>query len=350
MNIRHLIISLMVFTIVLSCASSIAFGQSAQNSFRTTLVITGDTPIPPTPTTTPPTTGGGSRSGSYLGSPVNVTNFKAIPDEDSISLSWTMPVGFDILGIRLVRSDKFFPRDPSEGEVIVEGNVSSFDDAEVEIGKEYFYTIFTKDFRGRYSSGAVANARLPIPGIAVPPKYIPFIDVPMATGVSPIISGLTLRDFDFIQDGRILPNDGETIAIDGTKNLTVRLDYSKISESLKTIALTLTDPGDSTKVFSFLLRVNESETAFESTIGPLGRSGRYGLFVSVLDYKNQGLKQLQGNLQAFVLGAVQNAFHGTDIFGQWNLWLLFLLLLIILAVTIYIMTKRHERKSFSYTS
>ena len=333
-------------------------GQSPALVATTTETSVVPPPATSTPPVVPPTSSSGS--GSYVGStannilptsPVNATDFRAVPLQKSIELSWNIPMGVDISGIRLVRSDKFFPRDPTEGEVIAEGNLNSFDDTLVEIGTDYYYALFTKDPKGNYSGGALAYARIPVPGQPAATSSIPFINIPVINGVSPIITALTLKDFNFIQDGTIIPNDGKTISIDGTKNLTVRLDYSKIAESLKTIVLTLTDPADATKVFSFLLRVNDEKTAFESTIGPLGKSGQYGLYVSVLDYKNQGLKQLSGNLQASVLGAETSAFGGESwSMGDAVVWILLALFLVILGFVTYSIVKGKRRGRSAFAS
>ncbi len=277
--------------------------------------------------------------------PVNAIGFRAVPKENSIALSWDLPSGRDIDGVRIVRSDRFFPRDPSDGKVLTEGYMTSFDDTDVVVGTMYYYALFTKDSNGRYSSGALAQARIKKPGeIGVTPAN-PFGNIPIIGGVNPTIAKLSLDDFDFIQDGRVIIHEGNTVAIDGMKNLTVRLNYELVAESLKTIAFALTDPEDPTKVFSFLLRVNENKTAFEAVIAPLMKSGRYGLFVSVLDYKNQGLKRLEGNLRAFVFGGESGAlknFKGLDMF---NIGFLLLLLLILIIWIVVDPVRRRKRSN-----
>ncbi len=245
---------------------------------------------------------------------MNVTHFIAVPtlDENKIILSWKYPIGSDIVSVRIVRSDKFFPSGIDDGEVIFAGDTQKIVDYDVIPGVRYYYALFAKNSKGEYSSGVLAQARIPLPGenvTAVEPGD-PFASIPQAEYVDAIFSSLTLSDFDFIQDGRKIAHAGDVIAIDAQKNLTIQLGYKKVPEILKTIAMTLADPDDSSKVFTFLLRVNKDKTAYEATIASLERSGDYKLNAIILDYKNQGLKRLNGNLRAFVLA------DGAHIFGM----------------------------------
>ncbi len=263
----------------------------------------------------------------------NVQNFKAIPLENSIALDWNNPSSINFDSVRLVKSDKFFPRDIFDGEALYEGKNESFRDENVEIGKTYYYAIFAKDTNGNYSSGALAQARIKPNGeVEIFPKPTdPFNGIDVLKNVDQKIAGLLLSDFDFIQDGKRLSNLGNTIVIDGSKNLTISLGYEKIPEILKTIAFTLIDPEDSTKVFPFLLRVNKDKTAYEATLAPLGKSGNYEMKIIVLDYKNQGLKRLEGSLQAFVLEKAQEFMNSSD-FKKFSE---FLAVIVLISVSLY---------------
>ena len=262
---------------------------------------------------------------------VNVLNFTAAPRENHIYLSWQYPIVNNITSVLIVRSDKFFPTSLNDGEVIFEGNSTDAIDWNVIPGRDYYYALFAKNIFGQYSSGVLAHALIPIEGQPIAPPGDIFIDAPQAGDIHPVVQSLTLLDFDFIQDGIKLEKAGNTVAIDGKKNLTIQLGYDKIPEIFKTIAITLSDPDDSSKKFSFLLRVNEDKTAYEATIGALGKSGDYRLDAIILDYKNQSLKRLDGVLKAFVWGSVaellMNKRSGFNI-----LWLIILLIIILIIV------------------
>lgn len=293
-----------------------------------------------TPSSTPSAQSPGSSSGCVL--PMNVSSFTAASKDGSIYLGWQYPSGADIKSVRIVRSTSFFPTDISDGDVIFEGDTQSVIDHNVVVGMTYYYTIFGRNICGRYSSGMLAETRAVPSGeiVIVSTSTNPFANIPDAKNVHPAIADLTLSDFDFIQDGRNIIHAGKTIVIDGTKNLTIRLAYDKVPQVLKTIAISLRDPDDATKIFTFLLRVNADETAYEATIAPLGKSGNYHLYAIILDYKNQGLKRLEGQLRAVVFeGAGKLLENG----GAQMVWL-WILLLVILICSIFIFTKRNRRK------
>ncbi|MES3031033.1 MAG: hypothetical protein V4697_01315 [Patescibacteria group bacterium] len=321
-------------------------GQSLTSS--TTTLPTPVIVVPPTPTTTPST---GSRSGSVPQNQniaqeilANVSNVRATPYENSIALTWNNPTSAIFAGVRIVRSERFFPRDIFDGEVVYEGGSEGFEDRDVVSEKTYYYTIFSKDENGGYSSGALTQARIGGGRVVDPLESVVYL-----THVDPIIEALTLFDFDFIQSTKKLAVIGDAIAINGGENLTVSLDYDKVPEILKTIVITLSDPADPSLKFSFLLRVNKTKSAYEATIGPLGKSGRYNISITILDYKNQGLKKIQGNLHSLAFSA------GTTIannFGGINMKKVSLYLLILLAAVLLIsfIARKKKEKEFEPVS
>ncbi len=273
----------------------------------------------------------------------NPRNFRAIAGDSEIFLSWNNPISSDFEEVRILRSERFFPFDPYDGEVIYEGRGQSFVDTQVEVGKRYYYAIFAKNSDGQYSSGAVDDARIvPAGEIVEPPKDI-FDELPKAPFVHPVIQALSILDFDFIQEGKKQSVFQEkTIVIDGTKNLTVSLDYDKVPEVLKAILITLTDPEDSQKVFTFILRVSEDKTRYIATIGPLGKSGNYGVSISIVDFKNQGLKKIEGDLLA-TTGSLP--FDQREGFVYWLLQEMRRnFLWIILLVIVYILWRQWRRR------
>ena len=271
----------------------------------------------------------------------NPTQFTAEPASDRIALSWINPADPRFAEVRVLRSTDFFPRDPFDGQVVYEGTGSAADDLQVSVGTTYYYAIFAKAADGSYSSGALAEAHIARPGEVTKPVGDPFANLPQSQLTDALITKLTLADFDFIQEGRLLRNDGnEVIAVNGGENLTVRLAYGKVPEILKTIAITLADPTDRSKVFPFLLCVNADRTYYTATIGPLGRSGNYLMNIVVLDYRNQSLKRIAGSLEALVLNAIPVLGHG---FG-WIVWLILFIILVILVLLVILLRRRSRNR------
>ncbi len=303
-------------------------------------------PAPVVPPVTPPANNkqaaGGSSSGGTLPLP-NPSGFTAAPLVNGIALLWTNPTDFRFIQVRIIRSSSFFPGNESDGETIYQGTEQSYFDATAKAGVTYYYAIFAEGMNGIVSSGALAFARMPLPGeIAAATSSNPFVNVQQAAHVDPMIASLSLLDFQFIQDGKLIPvGAGGTVSVNGTEDLTVRLRYDRVPQILKTIALGLSDPADHSKAFIFLLRPNADKSYYEATMGPLGRSGSYPLTVSILDYQNQGLKQLSGSLDAFTAAAL-NSLPAGFAFGNY-LWILAAILLAII-VAIIVWRRRKNGK------
>ncbi len=109
-------------------------------------------------------------------SPPNVINFTAQSFEGKIVLSWSNPPSEDFAGVQINKSIGSPALSPQTGEVIYSGAGESFDDMNVENGIRYFYTAFSYDSAGNFSSGAVASA-IGVK-IAIPPAQPPIIPEP----------------------------------------------------------------------------------------------------------------------------------------------------------------------------
>jgi len=280
----------------------------------------------------------------------NPTNFVASPRTNDILLSWKNPNEANFEEVRVVRGNGFYPSDPNDGQVIYEGSGEQVPDTEAEVGKTYYYAVFAKYASGQYSSGVVTKGRIPVPGEIKQPEQGIFESLPKAPSIDPKIEALTFLDFDFVQNGKKIStlNSGESVGIDGNANLTVSLDYSKVPEILKSMVVTLSYPDDATRTFSFLLRVNEEKTAYTATISPLGKSGKYGVNISIVDYKNRGLKKVVGDLVASVATAYRR--EGSSVLVLRQIFFNSLLLLIILFVlyeAFRAVFKRKKKKFFA---
>lgn len=269
-------------------------------------------------------------SAPFVTLPPNVLNFSATAASSSIALNWTMPNDKSVVGVRLVRSTTFYPATPDDGQIIFENNDASstnhLDDENVKPDTTYYYSIFTEDISGNFSSGVVASARILLPG-EVAATSTPIENLPQASNVDPKIAALTLADFLFIQSGNSLsvdynpsfPDQG-LVTIVGDQNLTVALTYYRVPEILKTIAVTLV--ASTSQTFTFLLRANRDKTRYEATIGALGNPDIYKLALNIIDFKNQGEKKINGtlvvmlgNIVPAVLDDKQKKFFGWGLFA-----------------------------------
>ncbi len=273
--------------------------------------------------------------------PDNVRDFRAQENNGSVVLSWKNPEA-DFDSVRVLRSDIFYPRDPSEGEVIYEGKGESVVDSHVEPGKTYYYTAFAKDPSGNYSSGSVTDIHIVLPGEkpGKPRLFAGIIELSKEK-VDALIRALKIWDIDFTQDGVKLPIISNTVEIRGDRSLTISIDYDKLPEILKTIAVTLVDPVDPDKTFSFLLRVNKDKGAYEAHLGAFERPGKYAFTLAILDYKHQGLTRFDGN----IIARIPDVYTETKP-GFWaNPKNLFWLLLILPLIFVMLFFFRIRRKT-----
>jgi hypothetical protein len=96
--------------------------------------------------------------------PNDVSEFRATPGTDSITLSWKEPtdpvVDFDYRGVLIRRNSTGYPVSTTDGSFVAslsKGTTSYVD--RVEAGIEYFYTAFAYDYTPNYSSGTRARAK-----------------------------------------------------------------------------------------------------------------------------------------------------------------------------------------------
>lgn len=91
-------------------------------------------------------------------------------------------------------------------------------------------------------------------------------------------------------------DNGMKVRVFGDKELTVLFNYKFTPEVLKTIGVTLTDPVDPTKSFSFLMHYNQKNGAYMATIGMLSRKGTYPIDIYLINYKDQAVEHIKGSL------------------------------------------------------
>lgn len=227
--------------------------------------------------------------------PTNISDFTAIPGDSRISLSWQNPPEPDFQTVKIMRSTAFYPASPTEGILVYYEKGNSFVDTGLTNGTRYYYTAFASDTIGNYSSGAIVSAipQKPLPPAELPPEEVPPEEKPPIAPPPPEIEKLILQDFSFSQEEKkISLVEGFKIKAETEKPLVISIDYEKVPEVLKTMMIILKKGDES---FSFLLRVNPEKTAYLATLIP-PKSGEYSLTITTLDYKNQTLKKISGQL------------------------------------------------------
>ena len=98
----------------------------------------------------------------------NVQNFKAIPGDSHVNLSWNNLQEIDFAGVKIQRSGDSYPASPDSGDNVYQGLDNYFIDLKVINDNTYYYTIFAYDTSKNYSSGAIAMAK-PFPPSLIEP-------------------------------------------------------------------------------------------------------------------------------------------------------------------------------------
>ncbi len=279
--------------------------------------------------------------------PANVNNFTAVAGDEKITLSWENPLDKDFKGVRVLKNKKFYPSDIWDGEIVYDGKEEFFIDENVENGIRYYYTIFSYDKNGNYSSGAIAFAvPLSEEGPIIVPPVAPE-DIPSDIAVPKEISELELEDFDFFLNGeKIYLENGKITGMKEKDVLSISIDYGKLPEVLKTIMVTLEKEN---KFFSFLLRINSDKTAYTATIVSPKDPGVYPFTISILDYKNHTMKKIKGELlvegEKDSLGGALSQKQGMT-FYRFIIGFSFLFLLaVLLAVVARILKEKFKKRN-----
>lgn len=243
-------------------------------------------------------------------SPPNVENFTVGLDGTGVRASWVLPTDFaDNARVRIVRSHLGFPTTLDDGVVVYEGSGDTVQDEEAfAAGEIAYYTAFVIDPEGLVSSGAVAliaqAGTVDLPGdignlLPRTNRDTDLIKENSSSTYSQVVPDPQMphpRDIQVIQSGLVASFASSTIDLASDELFFVSIPADKIAGAFKTIVVTLTDPRGSGKTFSFLLRLNNEQTAYSATIAPVQVAGSARLLLDVYDYEAKVVGSYQTEL------------------------------------------------------
>ncbi len=231
--------------------------------------------------------------------PTNVQGFTATRDGSSVALNWRLPQETDVASVRVVRSHLGFPAHMQDGVLVYQGLGTSVEDE--NILSQYspvYYTAFVVDDNGNVSSGAVARVYALKEG--VPDNGA--IDPPIPSGTETEIKEETVASTSpdvplgtrmpsleeiFLQQREARQSLGvQEIVLDSEDSFLLSIPKSAVSDNLKTIIASLTDPSDSRRTYSFMLRLNKNQTAYEAVLPPTMLEGKSRLIIDIYDYES----------------------------------------------------------------
>ena len=228
--------------------------------------------------------------------PENPTNVVAYVNQKGITLRWINPKHKDFSFIRIMRHEDFFHGNPFFGKLVYEGNKEIFLDTNLISGKRYFYTLFSKNLDGRFSSGVAISA------CAFLEKEIKEeIKKDILPIEKEIIKNITLFKFTIHQYGKEIKvfNNTETIEVSGDESIII--DTISSIDSSYYVSVKNSDK-EEIGIYTFLF--NEDNKRYQSTISPLLKKGIYS--VSILRKIDNSIEILESGFIEVKEGIILN--------------------------------------------
>lgn len=287
--------------------------------------------------------------------PANVNRFIGLADGNDIRLSWDLPYDDSFSFVRVVRSHLGFPSHPQDGAVVYQGSEESAIDAGIlDQFSPVYYTAFVYDTAGNVSSGAITRVYAPgLPGqssaVPVNPGMTP-PDMPDNAFQPVVITRPDIRMPDiseiFLWQNNLQQSlADQLINIDSQAIFLISIPKDAVSDNLKTIIVSLSDPTDSRLQSSFLLRINKDKTAYEAVIAPLQLIGASKMVVEIYDYESLVVGTYQKMIQFGEAPDKKTVLSGgAAIFKDLLATVSLLTLLIILMAILLYFFYRHRRR------
>ena len=240
--------------------------------------------------------------------PGNPRNVRSQSASSGITILWDNTKDSDFDYVRVMRNTDRFFGSPNIGHLVYEGKGSYFTDINVEKNKEYFYSLFSRDTSGNYSSGSLINVIYESSNIQVviPPK------ISETKYTFTLIQGSSTYDFKI----------GSTLSLSGDETILIKTNYkpSTLNDDL------WVEIKENNKVEGkYLFKRLADKDGYITAELPLFREGGYYV-VSIYRYSN-GVEQIL-NQGGFNISKV--------IFKEKNNNVRFIILLIVVIMSILI--------------
>ncbi|MFH1522843.1 MAG: hypothetical protein ABIE43_03420 [Patescibacteria group bacterium] len=246
--------------------------------------------------------------------PSNVKNFEAIADENKILLKWTNPDDKDFIGVKILRSEEFYPQNIIEGKEIYNGSGEFTIDEDVIPDKRYYYTNFAYDNDGNYSSGAIASA---IIYLLLKPGDEEILPLPLAPPAPPEeIMEINFVDFEFYVANNTIKiiNKNNTFPLLPGTILRISTDKNKYPDVLKSIIITLAPNSTFEKkeerakeAKSYLLRIDENKEYYTTNFTVPAKIEDYDLYIYFLNYNYSRIAETSGLVNIKEFGKIISA-------------------------------------------
>lgn len=244
--------------------------------------------------------------------PLNAQEFSSEVKDGKVILKWINPGGEDFAGVKIIRSKEFYPQSIEDGLEIYDGNEEYFIDENILPDTRYYYTIFTYDNYGNYSSGAITSVIIYKTKTGEGEDFLPLPAGPLIPPEEMMQIGLS--DFIFkISNGTIrLKSDNESLALLPGTILNVSTDKNNYPKVLKSIIITIVpgqDKGAEDKkqpeeARSYLLRADQGGEVYSATLTAPTKASNYDLYFSILNYQYSKIAKTEGYMEIKKFGKI----------------------------------------------
>src|SRR5690606_16106487 len=77
------------------------------------------------------------------------------------------------------------------------------------------------------------------------------------------------------------------IVLRSDQQYVISIPYTAVMKNLKTILVSFTDPNEPEQSYSYILRLNNDQTAYEAAVNPLAEAGESNFTVAIYDYESR---------------------------------------------------------------
>ncbi len=286
--------------------------------------------------------------------PLNPLNPRAKTQTDGILITWQIPPDPNFSYVRIMRHKDHFRGNPFLGEMIYEGTKEKFLDTDVAPGKKYYYSLFSRNTDGNFSSGvgvsAIAYVAEKIPPKKKPetkpeikPKTGPETKPVPGAGGRIVPQKFPTQDFfmhQYNQPVSLLSSD-KIIAADSGKNTIVDTDKKTFDDDWMQVFSPSGEPFG-----QYLFSFNKSSGRYQAVLPPLQDLGVYKL--EIYRYSDNGTAYIlsQGFLESKPLIPLLIKEKAMTYFSFIldYLWLVSLFLAILILTLMILVWKQRQKK------
>ena len=251
--------------------------------------------------------------------PLNPRNVKAFSDISGINISWENPPDNNFSYIRIMRHEDRFRGDPFLGKLVYEGSAEKFLDKNVVPGKKYFYSLFSRDKQGNFSSGVGVSET------AYSPTEVPIqeIETPLKISISEVLFVHQYNQLvEPLTNVKPVPvNNLESTVVD-INSKTMPDDWLEVKNEKGEI------------MGQYLFSFNKDSGRYQSVISPLEKTGIYEVKIyrykdDVLTIISEGLLKVKENTTLKIEKPPKNIFLNLNNYYLYIISFFFLLFLLI---------------------